>query len=377
MPASPEPPVTPQTGVTLPRPETHGRDQGGAGERLKRRAGAVRAGGRRGPAATPPSRRPAPPFGEPPPRPRHLEEPASAAAAGTGASGTAAARSSPPRGPSAAPSTSRRGTPTSRPRTITSRACNWPSRGWPRVPAVTSAPPGPRPGGRQSAPPPGPPRPLPSRPIRRRVPPRPDPTRPRPAPSLPWLRRPRATAPWPQLTVRSHSGFSECLLSSALFPASGPRLWQPWTPNVPEHTALIVCRLHFVEVFDFAGPDVLSLGGPACVTQPGVQAQPLPPVHARGCSEIKIRALASVVGETGAKTVASLTSPVSPSPAKKDTQGYKTQFIQRPPDRRHHQDAESGAATPSKIWVTWDQLRRQRWGHVNQSSKSTPVSRIP
>lgn len=37
------------------------------------------------------------------------------------------------------------------------------------------------------------------------------------------------------------------------------------------------------------------------MTQPGVQAQPLPPVHARGCSEIKIRALASVVGETGAE----------------------------------------------------------------------------
>lgn len=147
-----------------PAPETHGRaTRAGAEERLAApgRSGRGRAGG----GVPPPRPRrgvPPPPPGRAPPRPRHLEEPCFR---GRGGDRGVRNRSSPfplrlaaPRPPPPLPARD--------PRLLsphTSRACDCgPSRGWPRVPAVTWRRPGPRPGGRLVlVPAPTLPRPLP------------------------------------------------------------------------------------------------------------------------------------------------------------------------------------------------------------------------
>lgn len=189
MPASPEPPVTPQTGRPCARDPWPG-DQSGS-RRASGSAGPERPGkgGRRGPAATPPSRRPAattwaspapspPPGGALLPRPRR----------GQGRPEPQLPVSSPSRSPSAAPSTSGAGPPPPVPAHL-SRLQLWAFAGLAESSRRDLAPPGaasgwslgPRP---RADPPP----PAPSRPIRRRVPShaliRPRSPRPDPSPSL-------------------------------------------------------------------------------------------------------------------------------------------------------------------------------------------------
>ncbi|XP_043767633.1 proline-rich protein HaeIII subfamily 1-like [Cervus elaphus] len=118
MPASPEQPVTPQTGrprALDPRPGDQGGSRRASGSADPERPGEA---GRRGPAATPPSRRPAPTTWassarSPPPGGASLPQPRW----GQGRPEPQLPFSSPPRGPSAAPLYFRRGTPTSCPRT--------------------------------------------------------------------------------------------------------------------------------------------------------------------------------------------------------------------------------------------------------------------
>lgn len=236
MPALTWAPVTPQTG--RPAPETHGRaTRAGAGERLEApgRSGPGRAGG----GVPPPRPRrgaPPPPPGRAPPRPRHLE-PCFRSAAGTGASEPQLPVSSPPRGPSAAPSTSGAGPPPPVPARL-SRLQLWAFAGLAESSRRDRRRPGPRRVVAWSAPPrPSPP--APSRPIRRRVPShaliRPAPS-PGPQPLLGFA-GPEPPHAWPQLTVRSHSGFSECLPPQRC--SCPAHACGSLDSHVPEHTALL------------------------------------------------------------------------------------------------------------------------------------------
>ncbi|CAI9169470.1 unnamed protein product [Rangifer tarandus platyrhynchus] len=241
MPASPESPVTPQTG--RPRAETHDRaTTAGAEERL---AAPIRSGpGRPGGGVPPPRPRrgvPPPPPGRAPPGPRHLEEPRFRSRGGDrgvrNRSSPFPLRLAAPRPPL---STSGAGPPPPVPAHL-SRLKLWAFAGLAESSHRDLAPPGP--GSLRSHGPrplPGTPPPAPSRPIRRRVPShalvRPRSSARTPAP--PRLRRPKATARLAPADCPLALRFLGMPPFSALFPAR-PTPVAALDSHVPEHTALL------------------------------------------------------------------------------------------------------------------------------------------